>query len=949
VAPDNTLALTFGDFREIPGITDEEAAAVDALIAAYRETGFTYGMFEGTSESYLRADGTIGGYTSLFCDFITKLFGIEFRPELYEWDTLMTGLQDGTVNFTGELTATPERKKIFYMTSTMTEREIVAYRLEGSLGLGEIARSRPLKYVFLDGSTTAAPILENSQYPIEAIYAASMAEAAEMIFSGEADAFMAEEHGRGNMPPGMCDERIFPAVYSPCSFSTATAELAPIVAAMDKFLAAGGLRDLVQLYNQGNREFAKDRLYSQFTQEERAYLAQHGENGTPIRTIAEKDNYPISFYNSHEEQWQGIAISVFDEICAFTGLRYEVVSAPDDEWMDNLARLERGDVDMAGELVHTDARVGRFLWADEPFTEDNYSLISLQETDDIAINQVLYSRVGVLEGSAYYDFLLKWFPDHRHLVYCTDISDAFHKLKDHDVDFIIASRNTLLNASNFLEDPSFKNNLVFDFTFGSYYGFYKENALLQSIVSKAQKFVDTETITNRWTSRVFDYRVKLAQQQTFYLGGLSVLFVVVIGLLVVQFWRKRTMNKVLEQTVRERTAALKEQTEAAEVASRAKGDFLSRMSHEIRTPLNAIIGMAQIAKKNTLAEPSKSAEAIDEMLRASEHLLSLLNDVLDMGKIEAGKLTLGIEPFAFVATMLDVRSIIAQRCAEKKITFVTDIDVARDLTVVGDRLHLKQVLINLLGNAVKFTEPGGNVELTVATLASDDDTITLRFTVNDSGIGMTKEQVNRLFVPFEQADSSISSRFGGTGLGLAISQNLVHAMGGSIDVLSKLGCGSTFSFTITLEKDEPPQPADTAVDAEAPREWSGHRILLVEDIEVNRIILKGLLTDTKVCIDEAEDGEAGVAAFNSKPEGYYDIILMDIMMPKMDGYEATRRIRTLPRPDAARIPIVARTANAYNEDILKALEAGMNAHIAKPLNIDNVIKEIGSYLRTSDT
>jgi CheY-like chemotaxis protein len=380
------------------------------------------------------------------------------------------------------------------------------------------------------------------------------------------------------------------------------------------------------------------------------------------------------------------------------------------------------------------------------------------------------------------------------------------------------------------------------------------------------------------------------------------------------------------------------------VASRAKGDFLSRMSHEIRTPLNAIIGMAQIAKKNSLVESPRTAAAIDEMLRASRHLLNLLNDVLDMSKIEAGKLTLNLEPFAFAAIMLDVRSIIGQRCAEKGIAFSADIDVAGDLTVVGDCLHLKQVLINLLGNSVKFTESGGEVKLTVATVAAGDKAVTLSFTVSDSGIGMTEEQVNKLFIPFEQADSSISSRFGGTGLGLVISQNLVQAMGGKIEVSSGLGSGSVFSFTITLEKGKLKQPSGTTVDLDAPRNWSGRRILLVEDVEVNRLILKELLADTNVSIDEAEDGEAGVAAFASKPEGHYDIILMDVMMPKLDGYEATRRIRALPRLDAARIPIVAMTANAYNEDILKAREAGMNAHIAKPININEVVRKIDGYL-----
>jgi signal transduction histidine kinase len=940
----------YTNFRDIPGVTAEEEEAIEALQKEYADTGFTYGMFEST-ETYLRPDGSIGGYSSLFCDWMSELFGITFTPRMYDWNELYSGLLDGSIDFSGELTPMPERERDFYMTRTFTERAIVAYRQADSRSLAEIARERPLRFIFLGGSSTTDPVLASSQYPIEPLYANSMVEVAEMMLSDEpADAFIAEEHGQETMAEGVYAERIFPVVYSPSSFCTGQERLAPIVCVLDKYLAQGGLERLLELYNQGSEQYAKDRLYSQLTEEERDYIAVHSSEGAPIRLIAEDDNYPICFYNENEQQWQGIAISVLEEICEYTGLTYEVANNPGESWSSYLDSLQSGEADIISELLYSEERANNYIWADEPYEEDYFALISLVETEDIEINQILYSRVGVVEGSAYEDFFRKWFSDHPQLVECADTTEALQMLKDHEVDFIMASRNMLLNASNYLEDPSFKSNLIFQYSYGSYFGFPKSGETLCGIVSKAQMFVDTVSITERWTERFFDYRDKLMRQQVVYLSILSILSVVVIVLLIVQFQRKRRDNAELERIVYERTAELEVQTEAAKVAATAKGDFLSRMSHEIRTPLNAVMGMAQIAKRSAERESPKTVEAIDEMLRASEHLLGILNDVLDMSKIEAGKMALHLRPFGFMAAMDDVSNIIEGRCVQKGVRYRSAIEVPETLVVVGDALHLRQILINLLGNSVKFTEVGGEVELAARVSEQTEDSVTLAFKVTDSGIGMTEEQVQQLFKPFEQTDDTVASRFGGTGLGLAISQNLVQAMGGMITVDSIKGAGSAFSFTLTLSKAD---TADSAADEAAGAlpsalagsiDWSGKRILMVEDIEVNRLIVRELLADTGLEIEEAEDGQRACEMFSDSEPGYFDLILMDVQMPRLDGHSATRCIRGMSREDAKEIPIIAMTANAYSEDIDKAREAGMSAHIAKPINMEKLLETLAAYL-----
>ena len=382
--------------------------------------------------------------------------------------------------------------------------------------------------------------------------------------------------------------------------------------------------------------------------------------------------------------------------------------------------------------------------------------------------------------------------------------------------------------------------------------------------------------------------------------------------------------------INEKNESLIKLTEEALSASKAKSAFLANMSHEIRTPLNAIIGMSHIAKES-FENPEKAIASINQILRASKHLLELLNNILDMSKIESGKFALASDPFLLQAALDEVVDIFAQRCDEKEIALVTDIDTPPKV-VVGDSLRLKQVIINLLGNAVKFTDSGGNIRLLVNGQINEDY-LNLKVSIQDTGIGMSEEQLSRLFNTFEQADSSIAARYGGTGIGLALSQHLVGLMGGIITVESQLGHGSVFSFNIRLPIRAGSGEKPCQEHVRDSLDLSEKRVLVVDDVEINRIIISELLSQTNVIIEEAEDGTEALKLFEKSPEHYYDAVLMDVQMPNMDGYEATRQMRAMSRKDANTLPIVAMTANAYREDVEKALRAGMTAHLTKPVDI----------------
>ncbi|WP_418782214.1 ATP-binding protein [Hominenteromicrobium sp.] len=387
----------------------------------------------------------------------------------------------------------------------------------------------------------------------------------------------------------------------------------------------------------------------------------------------------------------------------------------------------------------------------------------------------------------------------------------------------------------------------------------------------------------------------------------------------------------------------------AEEANQSKTTFLSRMSHEIRTPMNGIIGMLTLAESK-LEKDNPAMQYLEKVDELSDHLLSLINDILDMSRIEAGRVQLESKPFSLRQLAGRLYDMFAKNLEARGVHYEVRFEDMTVDYVIGDELRISQAIINFLSNAVKFTSEG-EIIVTFRQMMQSAGHVDLMIRVHDTGIGMAPEFINRIFRPFEQESIETTKRYGGTGLGMAITDHIVRLMGGEIVVESEPGKGSDFSVYLRLPEAEAPEQtakvkALSEDDAEEKMQdsFKGRHILLAEDNEVNAMIAVEILQEMGAEVDVAENGEIAVERFSAQPAGHYDFILMDVQMPVMDGRTATRHIRALNREDAKTIPIFGLSADAFVEDERLSKESGMNSHFSKPVDFRRLQKEIGAFL-----
>ena len=659
-------------------------------------------------------------------------------------------------------------------------------------------------------------------------------------------------------------------------------------------------------------------------------------------TVAVPENwYPLYCKETPLKNHTGIMADVLDEIKSFTGLRFSYVYAKN--YADAIRLIQQGDADILGFFLGDEndaAQLGLALSAS--YVSANNIIVRNKACSypapglvgALVENQRLPSGISVEK--------IRFYPS---------IKEALFAVNNGEADFIYGLSSRM--EQDILR-YHFTNlapvTLVNDLSTISFALPIPVDPDLLTILNKAiNNLSESErtVIRNRNLESIGVSEFSLTD--FIYANPLQFMFIVMFVLSVLFTALLLAIGARMKATV------IQGNLKRAEAANLAKSEFLSRMSHEIRTPMNGIVGMSTIAMQN-IDNTDKIKDCLEKVIMSSKHLLALINDVLDMSKIESGKVELRHESFNFRAFLQDLENLYGEQAKSKGISYETILASDLEVQIIGDSLRLNQVLSNLLSNALKFTPAKGMIKLRVSKTGEDQENVYLRFEVIDTGCGIAEENYDKIFESFEQENVDVTYKYGGTGLGLSIVKRFTGLMGGGIHVTSVQGNGSTFTVDLPFGKiKESGKPTrfsdingrnDLAKDCYAvDYDFKGKRILLVEDNELNREIAEELIGVTGASVESAEDGVQAVEMFKESAEGYYDLILMDVQMPHMDGYEATRCIRALGRSDAQKVPIFAMTANAFAEDVQKSREAGMNAHISKPLDIRAVYKQMNRYLQ----
>lgn len=647
-----------------------------------------------------------------------------------------------------------------------------------------------------------------------------------------------------------------------------------------------------------------------FTKQELDFIAASGT----FRVAVIRDQYPL-FYEENETI-KGIIPACLSLITERTGLSFQYVYA--DSYEELITLLKSGQADIIGGFLNQDP------------SADALGLVrtaSFASLDSVVLRNKQASPTAehlIMAVPAERDLDTSTIDDQ--IVYYSHYEDCLDAVNRGEADYtqMLAAFVEDLYAREFysnitlMADTNLKEELTFAIV-------KPVNVTLYSVLNKSVNNLSQAELSGILSQNLLNTRTSTVTLKTLLYTNPVLALSLCVGLviLIAVILLLLNYNKM-------RTKVMQLKLEKAEETSRAKSDFLSRMSHEIRTPMNAIIGLTNLALMSGEATPSVK-QNLTKIESSSKFLLSLLNDVLDMSKIESQKMELSAVPFSLNRVVDQMKNIFSLQAQSKQISLEFSNDLPGQL-YIGDEMRLSQVLTNLLSNACKFTDKNGSIALSISAEEATDDSVRIHFSVKDTGTGIKSEDLERIFNSFEQAENK-NSTVAGTGLGLSISRNLVRLMGGELRVKSTFGEGSEFYFTIPLPVFHGTLETRTADLAKETHPLSGLHILLAEDNDINAEIAIELLQMQQVTVERAENGQQAVELFSSHPKGYFNLILMDVNMPVKDGLTASKEIRAMDHPDAASIPILAMTANTFQEDRDNAKEAGMTGFLPKPFDV----------------
>ena len=678
------------------------------------------------------------------------------------------------------------------------------------------------------------------------------------------------------------------------------------------------------------------------TTEERNYIKDLQVSNRKLKVIINPDLEPYSYFENG--QAKGILVDLLETAAKEAGFSYEIIETADVNEYLEVIRSGRADLVFDATFnSNTAEEMGYYLTS--PYYTATYACMTSKNN-----NAKDAAAIRMSDGLLGDRFLTQYVDETT--IQCNTFDECVKAIRNGSANRTYAFTYTASKYVGSDYTNFFDYEVVKDISCPISVAVQSDcGRTLYSIITKTVSCIDPEqrdsAVNANTQYNISNSVLYFVYNKPILIVGIIALITTAIVILVLWFrMREKKAEKLHREIDARQKDALREAYEAADRANHAKSDFLSSISHDIRTPLNAIIGMVAIASSH-VEDETRVTYCLEKITTSSRHLLGLINEVLDMSKIESGKVSLIEEEFNLTKLLDEMLELVQPEIKAKNHELTVRIQNIQHGNVIGDSLRIQQVFVSILGNAVKYTPDGGRIEVEVSELPSNVQNVgTYKFVFKDNGIGMSEDYIQTIFDPFSRELGSTVNSIQGSGLGMAITKNIVQMMDGSINVESEQGKGSVFTVLIRLKlqdvktedvKEVPGKPLEQM-------NFEGRRLLLVEDNELNREIACEILGLTKIQIDIAENGEAAVKKFEKVPHYYYDMILMDVQMPIMNGYDASRAIRAMERPDAQKVPIIALTADAFAEDLEKAFAAQMNEHLSKPLDISKLAEVLDRWI-----
>ena len=896
------------------------------------------GFFAMDGYHMMDEDGNRSGYGYDFLRLMARYWDVDYEYVGYDksWEEMQQMLIDGEIDMVTSARRTPEREELFDFSRPIgTNNGILTVRSDNSTIVeGKYSTYDGMRVALLRGNSRNDEFAEYARtkdFTYKSVYFDSAEEIAEALQNGTVDAIVTSSLRKMN------NERILEKFGSSDFYVIVkkgnTELLNKINYAIDQMNAAEGSWKTT-LYNK-NYE-TTDTKNLEYTEEEKRIIAQYSKEN-PLHVLCDPTRYPYSYTENGEVK--GILPDYFRKIADYAGLSYEfLVPATRDEYIAYQSNKDAVNISIDARL-DTDNYAETKEWGlTAPYITMRMARVTRRDFDG-KINVV--TTVNQTASTSIEDVLA---PGAEKLM-CSTRQEMMEAVRNGKADaaFVyyymaqafVNSDTTGTMTYTLLEQPTFSYRMVVSST---------ENHALAGILTKAMYAMPDNLVEDLATQYTTYKATNLTLVDMICLHPVTAVAIIVfiswmaVTLIVIlnRLQTRRKLQLAAQQKAKEMTVL----AEQAQAASKAKSTFLSNMSHDIRTPMNAIIGFTNIAlHQDSVPEMHNCLKKIEE---SSDHLLSLLNDVLDLSRIESGKVEFSPVPANITAVTDSVIEIVKGMLLNRELNFEVHREPLQNPYVMTEPVRIREILVNILNNAVKFTKDGGTIRFDAGNRpGADAQHIVICYRIKDTGIGMSEEFQKKLFDEFAQEENGVRTQYKGTGLGMPISKKYIELMGGTITVDSRKGVGTTFTVEIPMELTNAEKVEKTKPLVQH-NDLKGIKVLLAEDNDLNAELATMLLEDLGMTVTRAADGQEVVDLFAEHPAGTYDIILMDIMMPKMDGHQTAKAIRAMyaDRPDAEEIPIIALSANAFSEDVQASLDAGMNGHVSKPLNMEEVTKVI---------